>query len=110
MCAAQRRDAVRWIFSVRFQDLVAGVEKVAFRSFGPTAGALQAHVPRQAGDIGLLEGEAGQGRLQIRWRGVGAPPGGAIDDGAAAPEEDLLQSGPFPEAIRSRMPESQARF
>ena len=110
MGVAQRTDFVQWIDSLRAQNLCAGVQKISFGPHRPALGTFQAHGLREARDVGLFKDESGQGRLQIRWRGVGTPAGGAIDHLPATLQEDLLQQRPFPDTIRSRTPESQILF
>ena len=92
------------------QDALAGLQEIAFGPDGPAPGALQAQGLRETFGVGLLEGEAGEGCVPVGRNGVRAPAGGALQDRAATLQEDLLQRGPVPETIRSRMPESQTRF
>jgi hypothetical protein len=110
MDLAQRTDSVQQVDVLDFQYPLAGVQEIALGTEGPTLGTVQTHGIRHAGDVGSLEGESRQGRIRILRFRFRAPARGAIDDRAAALQEQLLQWAPFPATIRSRMPESQTRF
>ncbi len=94
----------------RSQDPLAGVHQVALAPRRPTRGTFQSQTVRETRGIGLLEGEAEEGGVQVRGSGVRAPPRGLREDGAAAFEENLPQRLAAPAAIRSRIPPSHSRL